>query len=349
MYKCGLLIWGALVLTGIAADQTSNPAPIISIPQNNAELTSISRYKLVRPTRFAGMCDASGAVPVSSNLFLVASDEDNVLRLYNSSGPEHPVKEFDYNEFLGVHGKSLEADLEAGARIGNRAFWIGSHGRNRVGKFRENRDRFFATDINVVGDDVKLEPVGRPYDQLLDDLIDDSRFAQFQLAEAAMHAPKEEWALNIEGLAATPEGYLLIGFRNPVPERKALLVPMLNPNEVIQGLRAKLGSAIQLDLGGLGIRDMAYFAGTYIIIAGPVGGGSHFQLYSWAGGPELPKAIKVKHFNDYHPEAIIIYPHKGLQEIQILSDDGTRLIDGVPCKDKNPNQQGFRSFWLSYQ
>lgn len=342
-----VFLWCVFVWTSGANGQESIAAA--AAPTLTTDLPGISRYKLVRPTRYPGMCDASGAVAVSSNLFLVASDEDNILRLYKSDEPGHPVKEYDYNQFLGVHGKSLEADLEAAARIGNRAFWIGSHGRNRVGKFRENRDRFFATDIKVEGGEVLLEPVGRAYENLLEDLLDDPRLAQFRLAEASLHAPKDEWGLNIEGLSATPEGHLLIGFRNPVPEGKALLIPMLNPNEVVQGQRARLGPAIQLDLGGLGIRDMEYFEGTYMIIAGPVGGGSHFQLYSWAGGEAKAQPIKVKHLNEYHPEAIIIYPEKGLQEIQILSDDGARLIQGIPCKDKDPSQQGFRSFWLSLQ
>ena len=327
---------------GVAREAASTP------PAPTAVQLGISRYKLVRPTRYAGMCDASGAVAISSNLFLVASDEDNVLRLYRSEEPS-ALKEYDYNEFLGVHGKSLEADLEAAARIGNRAFWIGSHGRNRVGKLRENRDRFFATDIKVEGGEVFVEPVGRPYEKLLDDILEDPRFARFRLAEASLHAPKEEWALNIEGLSATPEGHLLIGFRNPVPDDKALIIPMLNPNEVVQGLRAKLGTAIQLDLGGLGIRDMECFEGAYVIIAGPAGGGSHFQLYSWAGEQAQPQPVKVKHLNEYHPEAIIIYPDKGLSEIQILSDDGAIPMHGIPCKDKDPSQQGFRSFWLSWR
>jgi len=342
-----MLLAGVWLFAGRAEEQPAGAGSGSSSGQEDSQAKPISGYKLVRPSRYPGMCDASGAVPVSSNLFLVASDEDNVLRLYRSDEPGHPLKEYDYNQFLRVHGKSLEADLEAAARIGDRAFWMGSHGRNRVGKFRENRDRFFATDIKVEGGEVFLEPVGQPYEKLLDDLLEDPRFAQFRLAEASLHAPKEEWALNIEGLSATPEGHLLIGFRNPVPEGKALIIPMLNPNEVVQGQRANLGSAIRLDLGGLGIRDMEYFEGTYIIIAGSIGGGSHFQLYSWAGGQALPQPIKVKHLNEYHPEAIIIYPDKGLQEMQILSDDGTMLIQGVPCKDKDPSQQGFRSFWLS--
>jgi len=305
-----------------------------------------TRYKLARPERYPGMCDASGAVPITSNVFAVASDEDNVLRLYQSDHPSHPIREFDFNSFLEVHGKSPEADLEAAARIGNRAFWIGSHGRNKNGRERQNRDRFFATDIRINGDDIDLVPVGQPYERLLDDFLEDPRLARFHLGEASNYAPKEWDALNIEGLSATPDGHLLVGFRNPIPEGRALLVPLLNPNEIVQGKRARLGDPVQLDLGGLGIRDMAYYGGSYIIIAGPYDGGRDFRLYHWSGGEAAPETIKTKHLNDYHPEAVLIYPEKGLLELQVLSDDGTRLIDGIPCKDKPPEAQGFRSFWL---
>jgi hypothetical protein len=153
--------------------------------------------------------------------------------------------------------------------------------------------------------------------------------------------------LNIEGLSATPEGTLLIGFRNPIPEGKAVIIPMLNPNEVIQGSRARLGPAIQLDLGGLGIRDMALYGGTYLIIAGSYHGGGKFQLYRWAGGDAAPKPLQVDHLNEYNPEAIIIYPQRGFHEVQILSDDGSRLIDGVSGKQIDDlRRRTFRSFWI---
>ena len=259
-----------------------------------------------------------------------------------------PVNEFDCNDFLELRGKSLEADLEGAARIGNRAFWIGSHGRNIIGKERLNRHRFFATDIRIGDGDVTLTPVGRPCKTLLEDLLRDSRFAQFHLEEASLHTPKEPNALNIEGLAATPEGYLLIGFRNPIPAGKALLIPLLNPNEVVEGTPARFGPVIQLDLGRLGIRDIAWHEGTYVIIAGSYHGGSHFRLYRWAGPGARPERLRVDHLNDFHPEALVIYRERGLREFQILSDDGTLPIDGCPCKElKDHNRQAFRSFWVT--
>jgi len=308
------------------------------------------RAQLVRPATYAGLADASGAVAVSSNLFLVADDESNALRLYKADAPGRPLQEYDFSRFLEVDRKHVEADLEAAARIGDRAFWMGSHGRNKNGRERVNRGCLFATDIKLTGSSVELTPVGRVYRSLLPNLANDSRFAAFHLAEAAKRTPKAPEALNIEGLSATPEGHLLIGFRNPIPQGKALIIPLLNPNEVIEGKPPLFGAAIQLDLNGLGIRDMALWQNTYIVIGGPYNGEGKFELFKWNGGTSAPKRIKVKHVNQYHPEAIIIYPDKGLREFQILSDDGTLPVAGVPGKlVKDPAKKTFRSFWVQLQ
>jgi len=304
---------------------------------------------IVNPRLFFGACNASGAVPVGTNLVLVADDENNTLRLYRSDMAGLPVKEYDMDAFLGVRleGKSLEADLEAGARIGDRAFWIGSHGRNKGGKERSNRHRFFATDISAVGGEVRVVPVGVPCRSLIEELCRDRRFDRFAFTAAAAKAPKLRDALNIEGLAATPEGGLLIGFRNPVPEGRALLIPLLNPNEVVEGRPARFGDALLIDLGGLGIRDIALVGRRWVIIAGAWHGGGPFELYFWDGPGTKPKPYRVKHLGDYQPEAVIVYPDRGLDEFQILSDDGNRVVDGVISREiPDAARQCFRGFWV---
>jgi hypothetical protein len=306
------------------------------------------KLRVVRPMEYAGMCDASCAVSLSSNIFAVANDEDNVLRLYRADKPGGAVKQLDLNAFLQVNGHSLEADLEGAARIGDRAFWIGSHGRNKDGKDRANRSRFFATDIKFAGGEPTLVPVGKPCNRLLEDLLADARFNQFEFAQAMRRSPKQAGAINIEGLAATPEGHLLIGFRNPIPEKKALIIPMLNPNEVIQGKPVHFGPALQLDLGGLGIRDFACHNGTFVIIAGPYDGKGKSHFYTWGGPGAKPEPMAVRKLGKFNPEAIVIYPEMGLQEFQVLSDDGNRMIDDCPCKLlKDPHLQTFRSVWLA--
>ena len=302
---------------------------------------------LVSPLAYTGMADASAAVAVSSNLFLVADDEENILRLYRTDRGGPPVQEFDMNTFLEVHGKSKEADLEGAARLGDRAFWIGSHGRNKNGKERENRCRLFATDISISGGTVSVVPVGRPYRRLLEDLAADSRFDRFRLAEAEQLAPKEQEAMNIEGLAATVEGHLLVGFRNPNPEGKALLIPLLNPNEVIEGQVGRFGPAMLLGLGGLGIRDLAFYAGQYLIIAGPYHGGGPFRFYLWSGNAaEEPQRIKTEYLGTFHPEAVIVYPESGLKKFQILSDDGKRKPEGISNRILSDPYKTFRSLWM---
>ena len=307
-----------------------------------------ARLNIVRPAQYSSMADASAGVAVNTNLFLVADDEENKLRLYRRDQGGPPIKEFDLNLFLEVYGKSLETDVEGAARIGDRAFWIGSHGRNVDGRERPNRARFFATDIRLQGNEVIVVPVGKPYKRLLEDLTADPRLAAFHFYQADSRAPKEPGGLNIEGLAATPDGRLLIGFRNPVPKKKALLIPINNPNEVVMGKRPAFGAAIQLDLGGLGIRDIALHQSTYVIIAGAYHGGGPFKFYFWDGAGTQPAQVEVKHVKDYHPEGIVLYPDLGLEQIQILSDDGKVEVEGVREKEiTDSRKKSFRSFWLT--
>lgn len=306
------------------------------------------RAVLVHPLVYSGMADASGAVPVSSNLFLVADDEENILRLYRADRGGPPLKEFDMNSFLDVRGKSKEADLEGATRIGNRAFWIGSHGRNRNGKERDNRCRLFATDLSITGDDVTLTPVGTPYRRLLQDLAADPKFERLHLLDAARLAPKEPGALNIEGLSATPEGHLLIGFRSPNPEGKALLIPLLNPNEVIAGAPGRFAPAILLDLNGLGIRDLALYQRQYLLIGGPYHGGGPFHLYLWSGPGAKPKRLKTGSLGSFHAEAVILYPQLGFSEFQILSDDGKLSPAGVSNRLLSDPEKTFRSLWVRF-
>jgi hypothetical protein len=300
------------------------------------------------PVVFYGMCDASAAVPVSTNFFVVANDEDNYLRLYRSDTGGMPVRMFDVGPFLRVEGTSLESDIEGAARIGDRIYWITSHGRNKSGKLRLNRSRLFATDLEETPEGIELKPAGRFYTRLLMDLIADSRMKPYRLDAASRLAPKAPGALNIEGLSATPEGHLLIGFRNPIPEGKALIVPLLNPDAVISGKAAQFGDPILLDLGGLGIRSMELWNGKYYIIAGPYAGGVRSRLYVWSGKEDKPEEIKQLNFAAYNPEAIMFYPRDFEPNIQVLSDDGTMTMNGIPCKDlPNPLQRQFRAVWIT--
>jgi hypothetical protein len=281
-------------------------------------------------------------------MFVAASDEDNVLRVYRVGKTDAPVSTLDLTDFLKGDIKHPEADIEGAARVGDRIFWISSHGANSNGKFRPGRRRFFATQVNVTGDAVALVPVGMPYENLVRDMGRLPELKDENLAAAAKIAPKQPGGLNIEGLSATPGGALLIGLRNPIPHGKALLIPLENPDEVIAGKAAKLGSPIRLSLGGRGVRSIEYAPalGRYLIIAGTAGEGGEFRLYQWSGVPG-DDAVPVDgvDFSGLQPEGMIVYPGDKVR-VQVFSDDGTRKIGGKICKDAAIGEMHFRTIWV---
>jgi hypothetical protein len=310
-----------------------------------AVASSFGQNILSPATTYTHTCDASAAVSLDGDRFVVANDEDNVLRIYSRSRPGPPVARLDVSLFLQLTKKSPEADLEGAARVGNRIFWISSHGTLASGKASPDRQRFFATDIRTAGKEATLGPAGKPYKSLLRDLIREPKLRRFNLARAAESDPEKPGALNIEGLSATPEGHLLIGFRTPLPEGKALVVPLLNPNAVIEGQPASLGDAILLDLNGLGIRSFDYHEGRFWIIAGHYDNKVAARLYSWAGGSAEPRWAKEINLAGFNPEAMLFPVGATAGQFWIISDDGSVSIGGTDCKDvKDPNQKRFRSY-----
>ena len=294
---------------------------------------------------YAGTCDASAAVALDRDLFVVASDEDNVLWVYRRGQGGGPVASFLMDEFLDLEPQHRETDIEGAARIGDRIYWITSHGRNKEGKKRPNRRRLFATEVKEVDGRIDISGIGSPYKNLLDDLNRTPALRPFDLGKAAMGAPEAKGGLNIEGLAATPQGHLLIAFRNPIPDGRALLVPLENPDEVIRGRRARLGRPITLSLGGRGVRSIEARpgGGSYLIVAGHHDNRPDFRLYRWSGNPDAaPERIKGVDFGDLKPEALFFDPEGDRASVQVLSDDGGRTIEGRDCKDLDAIRRRFR-------
>jgi Protein of unknown function (DUF3616) len=293
------------------------------------------------------MSDPSAAVAISDTLFIVASDEDNVLRVYARETSGAPQR-FDLTSFLRPDADHPEADIEGGTRMGDRIFWIGSHGRDNKGKLRPGRHRLFATTVTVEGNKVTVIPVGLPYTKLLEDLAQAPALRKYDLEGAAGKAPESKDGLNIEGLAATPQGTLMIGFRNPIPGGKALIVPLENPQQVVEGARAKLGAPIELSLNGLGVRSIEYreSPGRYLIVAGPCNDDGKVALFGWSGNPsDAAELIPEGTFGNLNPEAMFIYPGDRTA-VQFLSDDGGRKRRAGGRNEMAPAKQRFRGFSL---
>ena len=294
---------------------------------------------------FVQTCDASAAVLIAgSPFFAAASDEDCLLRVYDVNNPGAPVASADVTEFLEPDDPDeTEADIEGAAQIGNRIYWIGSHGRSRTGKERKIRQRLFATTVRTDGDGVRLETTGAPYKDLLASLVAAPGLSAFNLADAATKKPEEAGGLNIEGLAPTSEGHLLIGFRNPIPSGTALVARLRNAAELVDGSAATpdIVLAGALNLGGRGIRALEFVPelGMYLVLAGLFADGNDFRVFKWSGDATTqPEPLPVD-FQGLHPEELIVTSRSDRRlTVRFFSDDGTDA-----CKKAPANERRFRS------
>lgn len=321
--------------------------PQQSAPQQSASQQATARASAADLT-FTGMCDASAGVALDARYFVVADDEDNVLRAYDTGAPGAPLWSVDVSAAIGVFAKSKkpgkappETDIEAATRIGDVAFWMTSHGRNSSGKLKRERLRLFATSLPKAGQGLSV--VGKPYEHLLDDLLADARLERFGLRAAAELAPKAPGGFNLEGMTARREGGVWVGFRNPLPENKALLVPLLNPERVIEGDKAQLGDPLLLDLGGRGVRAISSQGGRYLLLAGGFDSGGGTRLFAWDGQAAAqpvaePALLGLNGEGFFSPEG---------ERVLVLSDDGSVLIDGQECKKlKDATKKRFRARWV---
>ncbi len=327
---------------------------------------------------YYGMSDASAAVAVGDDMFVVADDENNTLRVYSTNQLSLPVFSYDLTSFLGVKPGYPEADIEGAALLDDTIYWITSHGRNKDGKKRPNRFRFFAIKVNVEKCNITIDPVGSPCRTLLQSLLKDENVSHLELDRSARVesmditkqklkdlAPKEN-GINIEALCASADGNTIyIGFRNPRPDSNAIVVALNNPKQVIEDRKPPVFAApILWDFKGFGIRSMEYssFHKAYFIIAGPHNDEpADFVLYRWSGEKDEPPQIVKSINSDFNPEALITF--KNSAKLLLLSDDGSLAVDisdasecmkgelrkDGKCLNKhltNPAKKHFRAIWL---
>jgi hypothetical protein len=314
----------------VDAGRIQTPSPSPTVAANPVALPSAG-LTLSDAAKHAGQSDGSAGIAIGEDHFVSASDENNVLRLYSSDSPGPGKELLDLNPLLGFEkedGEFKECDLEGAARMGDLIFWIGSHGLNKNGKVKKSRRVLFATASNGAGADLQLTLKGVPCKSLMDSFM-----AIPELKSAAAIKPEDKGGFNIESLCAK-DNSLLIGFRNPVSDQGALVVPLLNPLEVVYGKPPVLGESFRLSLEGRGIRDMTRWQGQFLIVAGDyqdktAPGAKKPKLFKWSGNPkESPVGIEGE-LGDLNPEAALAYGAEGREKLQLLSDDGGEFFRSV--------------------
>ncbi len=320
-----------------------------------------------------GACDASSAARIDNDAFVIANDEDQRLRIFPATGSGAPAgglaSGLDVTSLLGLTdfsgGQPREVDIEASARVGNRIYWLASHGNSSGGANRPNRSRLFATDVSGSGAAATLTFVGY-YANLKADLIawDEANghglgAGALGLAASAATGLAPEAAggngFNIEGLTFAPDNTTAwIAFRAPLQDtaarNRALLIPVTNFTSLVSGSPAtgpaSFGAPVFLNLGGRAIRSIDRAAdGRYLIVAGPHDAATgvapkDFRLFRWSGNPadapemfltDLTARAAVGSY-----EGIVRLPDSLTpgQTIELLTDEGDTNFYGTGiCKD----------------
>lgn len=307
-----------------------------------------------RVSRYANACDGSAIAyaggAAEGGYFWNATDDDNTLRLYGI-GRSQPVREVDLTAFLdpqrNKQGRPKEVDIEAVARVGQRLYWIGSHGNDSQGRRETSRERLFATELQGSGAESSLEPVGIAFRDLRAALLRLPDPVGAALAAAVKRAP-DSGGLNIEALAAggtsplQPSPALLIGLRSPLVEGLAVVLPLANAHELVErGATPVFGNAWLLDLGGRGVRALepvgSAAGNEYWVLAGAPGAGGTPAIYRWRPG-NAPRAV---------PLAAWLASVSGRPEGLMRTDDGRLLVslddgDLDDCKTVAPAARHFR-------
>ncbi len=151
-------------------------------------------------------------------------------------------------------------------------------------------------------------------------------------AAAKVRDVKDSGGFNIEGLDFSPDQQrLLIGFRSPLRDGRALIACVENPSAVFDSDEAPRIAPVleELDLGGHGIRGLSFVPalGEYLVIGGPTSREpAAFDLWRWSGESGAPaRRVTVPGLQGFEKaEGVCAARIGGAERIMVVSDDGDR-------------------------
>lgn len=282
------------------------------------------------------LVNLSGIAAIGEFIWTV-SDEGRTLECLKRSGDGYALaKQFPLDEIVAdIPGKAKadELDLESIDIADGRLWLSGSHCRVRAKplnhdvegapvepnsrvKDRPSRTLFATIRLDAAGGTLG-EARALPFEgpgSLRDHLVENAFLEPF------LALPSKENGLDIEGLAVM-DGSAFLGLRGPLIDSCAVAVELSFDG----AFHISESSLHFIDLGGLGIRDLARDGGDLIVIAGPVtGAAGPFRLHRWT--PQKTPAVQEAELlfewpaSEEKPEGLCLTARGGRSGAVILYD-----------------------------
>jgi hypothetical protein len=276
------------------------------------------------------------AVAAHGHLLFTGSDEGRGVECFEENGSGYVLKRrLDLGKLFPDMPRKGEADLEALDIVDGRLWLTGSHclvrpkGKGEApgdGLDKQASRRLFGSIAVSKKGRARLSTAAalpfRGKRSLRGVLKRDPHLGPF------LRLPTKENGLDAEGLAIIGER-LFLGLRGPVVAAKAVLLEF--PAESALAKPDRRMRKHFLDLGGLGVRDLARRDGDLLVLAGPVTStGGPFRLFLWR--PEepddRPRLVHEWKLKDEHPEGICCLERRGRRGVLMLYDNPKERIDG---------------------
>lgn len=278
-------------------------------------------------SQFEGIYEPSGAQQLEDGRLLIVEDEASRALSIVELLPDGSIAEnaaLD-NRLLSSFRSKL-SDLEGLTMSADGYIYaITSHSRTKKGTRKQAREQLVR--FKIRGNDLIDSGV---YTGLTDQLKNSGVFER--AVENSVNKNVSFQAINIEALSFDKEGRrLLLGFREPLIDGKAMIVVVENPVGIFERGEQPIFSedVILVELEGGGIRSLAYdpVKGLYLMVneAPAADGKNQFQLWTWSGAlAEQPMRVELRGMTGLkNVEAIAPVIINGETKLLIVSDDGS--------------------------
>lgn len=266
---------------------------------------------------FYNIFEPSGATTMPDGKVLIVEDESSAhaLKLIELDEENNVLEAGDLympKKVKKIFKKEIE-DLESITSDENTVFGMTSHSLSKSSKAKAEREKF----IMFTYDDGAIENF-YIYGDLKKDLYENFRDIFTDSLFVANN-------VDIEGLCFEKASEsLLIGFRSPVLNGKAMVIGIENPKEIfLNNEKPRFSKPIMLDLKGLGIRDFTYDVkkeGYWIIAGGSSERDANFELWFW--DKKNSKLSVVKNHPDLgYAEGITVINHGSKKPALLIVED----------------------------